>query len=61
MSLTIIFLSFSLFWRNQPIVYQTEQHLIKSFWPEAPDNVDAAFESPSDDLVYFIKGKLEMS
>ncbi|KAI4877801.1 hypothetical protein NFI96_012655, partial [Prochilodus magdalenae] len=51
----MLFFKDGLFWRNQPFVYQTEQHLIKSFWPEAPNNVDAAFESPSDDLVYFIK------
>uniref|UniRef100_A0A8C1JGS0 interstitial collagenase n=1 Tax=Cyprinus carpio TaxID=7962 RepID=A0A8C1JGS0_CYPCA len=26
-----------------------EQHLIKAFWPEIPDHVDAAFESPLED------------
>ncbi|XP_062870730.1 collagenase 3-like [Trichomycterus rosablanca] len=45
-----------LFWRSRPQNPDTEQYLIKSFWPELPDNIDAAFEDPVDDLVYIFKG-----
>uniref|UniRef100_A0A8B9LGA2 interstitial collagenase n=1 Tax=Astyanax mexicanus TaxID=7994 RepID=A0A8B9LGA2_ASTMX len=53
----MLFFKNGLFWRTQPFSYQTEQHLIKSFWPEAPENIDAAYESPSNDLVYIFKGQ----
>ncbi|KAL7846461.1 hypothetical protein SRHO_G00214410 [Serrasalmus rhombeus] len=53
----IMFFKNAFFWRKQPQSYESEQHLIKSFWPEAPDNIDAAYESPSDDLVYLFKGQ----
>uniref|UniRef100_A0A3B4DCL4 interstitial collagenase n=1 Tax=Pygocentrus nattereri TaxID=42514 RepID=A0A3B4DCL4_PYGNA len=53
----IMFFKNAFFWRKQPLSYESEQHLIKSFWPEAPDNIDAAYESPSDDLVYLFKGQ----
>uniref|UniRef100_A0AAR2IRP8 interstitial collagenase n=1 Tax=Pygocentrus nattereri TaxID=42514 RepID=A0AAR2IRP8_PYGNA len=33
-----------------------QQRLIKSLWPEAPDNIDAAYESPLNYLVYLFKG-----
>ncbi|KAF4082319.1 hypothetical protein AMELA_G00150190 [Ameiurus melas] len=45
------------FWRHHPQMPQTEQFLIKSFWPELPDDIDAALEDPSDDLVYIFKGQ----
>ncbi|KAL7848368.1 hypothetical protein AOLI_G00230860 [Acnodon oligacanthus] len=47
----MMFFKNAFFWRKQPQSYEPEQHLIKSFWSEAPDNIDAAYESPSDDLV----------
>ncbi|XP_027014212.2 collagenase 3-like [Tachysurus fulvidraco] len=47
----------NIFWRHHPQIPQIEQYLIKSFWPELPDNIDAAFEDPSDDLVYIFKGQ----
>ncbi|KAI4877798.1 hypothetical protein NFI96_012652 [Prochilodus magdalenae] len=53
----MIFFKNAFFWRNQPFSYEPEQHLIKTFWPEAPENIDAAYESPADDLVYLIKGQ----
>ncbi|XP_072515759.1 collagenase 3a [Salminus brasiliensis] len=53
----MVFFKNGLFWRTQPFSNQNEQHLIKSFWPEAPENIDAAYESPSDDLVYIFKGQ----
>ncbi|XP_053331722.1 collagenase 3-like isoform X1 [Clarias gariepinus] len=45
------------FWRQHPQIHQTEQFLIKTFWPELPDNIDAAFEDPSADLMYIFKGQ----
>lgn len=47
----------SFIWRSSPFSNTVEQHLIKSFWPEIPENIDAAFESPLDDKVYIFKGK----
>ncbi|KAF7700949.1 collagenase 3-like [Silurus meridionalis] len=43
------------FWRRNPQLPEMEQFLITSFWTELPDNIDAAFENPSDDLVYIFK------
>ncbi|XP_053331893.1 collagenase 3-like [Clarias gariepinus] len=45
------------FWRRHPQIPQTEQFLITSFWTELPDNIDAAFEDQSDDIVYIFKGQ----
>ncbi|XP_072515762.1 collagenase 3-like [Salminus brasiliensis] len=53
----MIFFKKGLFWRIQPFSKPTEQHLINSFWPKAPENIDAAYENPSDDLVYLFKGQ----
>uniref|UniRef100_A0AAR2JGN5 interstitial collagenase n=1 Tax=Pygocentrus nattereri TaxID=42514 RepID=A0AAR2JGN5_PYGNA len=36
-------------------IYIKTQHLIKSFWPEAPDNIDAAYENTAQDKVFLIK------
>ncbi|XP_065116987.1 collagenase 3 [Paramisgurnus dabryanus] len=53
----IMFFKGSFFWRSYPLSNTVEHHLIKAFWPEIPDNIDAAFESPSDDKVYLFKGE----
>ncbi|XP_026871243.2 collagenase 3-like [Electrophorus electricus] len=53
----MMFFKKNIFWRRNPMASETEQHLIKSFWPEAPDNIDAAYEDSSDDLVYLFKGQ----
>ncbi|XP_026799469.3 collagenase 3 [Pangasianodon hypophthalmus] len=45
------------FWRSHPQFTTIEQYLIKVFWPELPDDIDAAFEDPSADLVYIFKGE----
>ncbi|XP_067288575.1 collagenase 3-like isoform X1 [Pseudorasbora parva] len=52
----IIFFKGSFFWRSYPQSTTVEQHLIKSFWPEIPEYIDAAFESPLADKVFLIKG-----
>ncbi|XP_053372476.1 collagenase 3-like [Clarias gariepinus] len=52
-----IFFKNRFFWRVQPQLTTIEQLPIKYFWPELPDNIDAAFEDPSADLVYIFKGQ----
>lgn len=50
-----VFVSSSFFWR----LFGTntiQQQLIKSFWPEAPDNIDAAYENTVQDRLLLIKG-----
>ncbi|KAM9455328.1 collagenase 3-like [Clarias gariepinus] len=52
-----IFFKSRFFWRSHPQLTSIEQHLITFFWPELPDNIDAAFEDPSADRVYIFKGQ----
>ncbi|KAF7700950.1 collagenase 3-like [Silurus meridionalis] len=52
-----IFFKSSFFWRSHPQFTGIEQYLIKFFWPQLPNNIDAAFEDPSADLVYIFKGQ----
>ncbi|KAK3521688.1 hypothetical protein QTP70_015581 [Hemibagrus guttatus] len=52
-----LFFKNSFFWRSHPQLTTTDQYLIKFFWPDLPDNIDAAFEDTSADLVYIIKGQ----
>lgn len=42
----------SFFWRSTT----TEQILIKNFWPSAPVNIDAAYESRRSDRILLFKG-----
>lgn len=44
------------FWRSYPQSNTPEQSLITNFWPQAPSNIDAAFESRDLDTVFFFKG-----
>ncbi|XP_067253718.1 collagenase 3-like [Chanodichthys erythropterus] len=53
----IMFFKGSFFWRSYPLSTTAELHLIKSFWPEIPEYIDAAFESPLQDKVFLIKGE----
>ncbi|XP_039600459.1 collagenase 3-like [Polypterus senegalus] len=52
----MIFFKDRFFWRKSSSVANVEQYTIKSFWPEMPDNIDAAYESREHDLVYLFKG-----
>ncbi|CAH2225384.1 collagenase 3 [Pelobates cultripes] len=45
------------FWRLHPQMVEAELVLIKSFWPELPNKIDAAYEYPQKDLIYIFKGK----
>nr|AAI59193.1 Mmp13 protein [Danio rerio] len=53
----IMFFKNSFFWRSYPQSPDVELQLIQSFWPEIPDNIDAAFESVIQDKVFLIKGE----
>ncbi|KAL2088851.1 hypothetical protein ACEWY4_015750 [Coilia grayii] len=53
----MIFFKGSFFWRSYPLAPNPEQHLIKSFWPDAPENIDAAYENPYTQRVYLLKGE----
>lgn len=45
------------FWRLHPQLVDVELFLTKSFWPELPNRIDAAYEHPSRDLVFIFRGK----
>ncbi|OCT96146.1 collagenase 3 [Xenopus laevis] len=45
------------FWRVHPQMTDAELVLIKSFWPELPNKLDAAYEHPAKDLIYLFRGK----
>ncbi|XP_028839039.1 collagenase 3-like [Denticeps clupeoides] len=44
------------FWRNYPQSNKAEQNLVKNYWPELPDNIDAAYENEEKDRVFIFKG-----
>uniref|UniRef100_A0A8C2LLQ2 Collagenase 3 n=1 Tax=Cricetulus griseus TaxID=10029 RepID=A0A8C2LLQ2_CRIGR len=45
------------FWRLHPQQVEAELFLTKSFWPELPNHVDAAYEHPSHDLMFIFRGR----
>ncbi|XP_028977084.2 collagenase 3-like [Esox lucius] len=45
------------FWRSYSQNSQPELNIIKTFWPEIPDNVDAAYESLLSDNVIIFKDR----
>ncbi|KAG8550309.1 hypothetical protein GDO81_026753 [Engystomops pustulosus] len=45
------------FWRVHPQMTDAELVLTKSFWPELPNKIDAAYEYPQKDLIYIFRGK----
>ncbi|XP_005077376.1 collagenase 3 [Mesocricetus auratus] len=53
---TIIFKD-RFFWRLHPQQVEAELFLTKSFWPELPNHVDAAYEHPSRDLMFIFRGR----
>lgn len=46
----------SFFWRSYPQSRSPQQSLITNFWPSAPVNIDAAYESQQSDRIFFFKG-----
>ncbi|XP_059913227.1 collagenase 3-like isoform X2 [Gadus macrocephalus] len=53
----MLFFKGSFFWRKHPQSPRARQSLISSFWPNAPEKVDAAFESRQTDRVYLFQGR----
>ncbi|KAL0994366.1 hypothetical protein UPYG_G00121210 [Umbra pygmaea] len=45
------------FWRSYAQSSRPELNLIKTFWPELPENIDAAYESLQSDNVFLFKGR----
>lgn len=39
---------------------EAELVLLKSFWPELPNKIDAAYENPVKDLVFMFKGEFSI-
>ncbi|XP_068936944.1 collagenase 3 [Petaurus breviceps papuanus] len=53
---TIIFKD-RFFWRLHPQMIEPDLFLTKSFWPELPNSIDAAFENPAHDLIFIFRGR----
>ncbi|XP_034539770.1 collagenase 3-like [Notolabrus celidotus] len=53
----MLFFKDSFFWRSQPQSYTPTQSLITGFWPNAPVNIDAAYESRQSDKIFLFKGR----
>ncbi|KAK7125547.1 hypothetical protein R3I93_021042 [Phoxinus phoxinus] len=51
-----MFFKDSFVWRSSPSGSVT-QHLISNLWPNAPDNIDAAYEDPVEKILFLFKGK----
>ncbi|XP_034972188.1 collagenase 3 [Zootoca vivipara] len=45
------------FWRLHPQMVEADLVQIKSFWPEIPSKIDAAYEHPTNDQVLLFRGK----
>ncbi|XP_059208089.1 uncharacterized protein LOC131986967 [Centropristis striata] len=52
-----LFFKDSFFWRSFPQSNTPEQGLIAAFWPDAPNNIDAAYENQDLDRVFLFKGR----
>ncbi|XP_040006079.1 collagenase 3-like [Xiphias gladius] len=52
----MLFFKDSFFWRGYPWSNTPQQSLITNFWPEAPVNIDAAYESQQSDRILLFKG-----
>ncbi|KAM4620057.1 collagenase 3a [Polymixia lowei] len=53
----MLFFKDSFFWRSYPQSRTPQQSLITNFWPNAPVNIDAAYESRQTDRIYLFKGR----
>ncbi|KAE8288058.1 Collagenase 3 [Larimichthys crocea] len=51
----MLFFKDSFFWRSYPQSNKPQQSLIRNFWPEAPTNIDAAYESQESDRIFLFK------
>ncbi|CAJ1064574.1 collagenase 3a [Xyrichtys novacula] len=53
----MLFFKGSFFWRSYIQSPTPQQSLITNFWPNAPSNIDAAYESDESDNVLLFKGR----
>uniref|UniRef100_A0A671W9N3 interstitial collagenase n=1 Tax=Sparus aurata TaxID=8175 RepID=A0A671W9N3_SPAAU len=53
----MLFFKDSFFWRSYPQSNTPQQSLITNFWPNAPINIDAAYENQELDNVLVFKGR----
>ncbi|TRY56327.1 hypothetical protein DNTS_031858 [Danionella cerebrum] len=53
----MLFFKNSFFWRSYSLSPEVELNPIKSFWPQIPDDIDAAFENAQEDKLFLIKGE----
>ncbi|XP_019110593.2 collagenase 3a isoform X4 [Larimichthys crocea] len=53
----MFFFKDSFFWRSYPQSNTPQQSLITNFWPGAPTDIDAAYESQESDSVLLFKGQ----
>ncbi|XP_071756917.1 collagenase 3-like [Centroberyx gerrardi] len=53
----MLFFKDSFFWRSYPQSTTPQLSRIRSFWPSAPANIDAAYESRQSDTVLLFKGR----
>ncbi|KAM9348946.1 collagenase 3a [Symphorus nematophorus] len=53
----MFFFKDSFFWRSYSQSSTPQQSLITNFWPNAPSNVQAAYESPQSDRIFLFKGR----
>ncbi|XP_070772986.1 collagenase 3-like [Enoplosus armatus] len=53
----MLFFKDSFFWRSYPQSRTPQQSLITNFWPNAPINIDAAYESRHSDRIFLFKGR----
>ncbi|XP_072230349.1 collagenase 3a [Leuresthes tenuis] len=53
----MLFFKERLFWRIHPQSYTPQQTLITQFWPDAPVNIDAAYENKLSDKVLLFKDR----
>ncbi|XP_044078700.1 collagenase 3a [Siniperca chuatsi] len=53
----MLFFKDSFFWRSYPQSSTPQQSLITNFWPNAPINIDAAYESQQSDRIFLFKDR----
>ncbi|XP_076017465.1 collagenase 3-like [Genypterus blacodes] len=53
----MLFFKDNFLWRSYPQSNTPQQSLITSFWPSAPVNIDAAYESRQSDKIFLFKGR----
>ncbi|KAM7374847.1 hypothetical protein PAMP_007482 [Pampus punctatissimus] len=53
----MLFFKDSFLWRSNPQSSRPQQSLITSFWPNAPVNIDAAYESRQSNKIFLFKGR----